>query len=549
MAEESVRGAVIVEAGRSQREWCTEDSPSAVAVAKMFALPSNTPAAADTIQLQLVRAAGHAERLGLPRISAENASAYAPPLLKGSRDSDDSAPALWYWQMTGRDWDRSSHSFGLEKKRYTRLLPENKQREKQREKKRDRRDRARPEDDSKRRVEQRVEQRRREDAAADAAKAAEHARRLERRRVLDWVLSFSGIIPDSEVDSGDYLTALRRRCSRDDEPGWLTEGHQAQFAEDVRGLLHRKTDDLTEWVVDVAEVFAAYSVFELENPGTQPRAREQGTRDAIEISAYKVAHLWLADGEAWLLEDACNAWLEDATGCARGIDVRDRVLAARDAEYDEKMRHWAFRDVNPTYRTTGVGDFNVLGRQKQIQSITAMRKYSGRSFEELRWEQYSGRGDVEGDRDAWWWDPEARGFTGKGEPQWRPPWRRNICGAYIPIEVADALDIEMLTPGRYICGDAERSERADYDDAPSCMCRPHWQDHFLRKFGARARVENFLEERGEYCSWCKGCGASWSREGVRSAGRLPCRLQVWDGCPCVKRPHDVVMEDADIPDS
>ena len=65
----------------------------------------------------------------LPRLSWQNATAYPPfppPSLNAfrtaaSRAAPDCAPALWFKQMTGRQWDCDSHSYELEKKRWRRL--------------------------------------------------------------------------------------------------------------------------------------------------------------------------------------------------------------------------------------------------------------------------------------------------------------------------------------------------------------------------------------------------------------------------------------------
>ena len=148
------------------------------------------------------RAAAHAERLGLPRISPENAAAYPPPSLKAfrkleSRQPDDSAPALWYWQMAGCDWDRAGHSYELEKKRHRRMLSEHKQSEKQREAQRDRSKRERPEDESEQRYERFVKQRELEGAEADDEVRRERERMLkcerERRALLGQLMDEAGV--------------------------------------------------------------------------------------------------------------------------------------------------------------------------------------------------------------------------------------------------------------------------------------------------------------------------------------------------------------------
>ena len=71
--------------------------------------------------------AEHAARLGLPRITAENAAQHPPPSLNNFRTAAarapaNSEPALWYWQMTGDEWLRDGHSFDIEKKRQRRMV-------------------------------------------------------------------------------------------------------------------------------------------------------------------------------------------------------------------------------------------------------------------------------------------------------------------------------------------------------------------------------------------------------------------------------------------
>ena len=94
------------------------------------------PAACDT-------AASHAARRGLPRIVADNATSYPPPSLNSFRTAAarapaDSAPALWYWQLTGEEWRRDSHSYELAKKAWRRVPAEHKAAERERDRTRDR---------------------------------------------------------------------------------------------------------------------------------------------------------------------------------------------------------------------------------------------------------------------------------------------------------------------------------------------------------------------------------------------------------------------------
>ena len=96
-----------------------------------------------------LRAEDHAARLGLPRISGEagNAASYTPPSLHRFRTAaargPASAPALWYWQMTGEEWDQSvsirasGKAYSIQCKRHARMLDDYKTRDKTREKERD----------------------------------------------------------------------------------------------------------------------------------------------------------------------------------------------------------------------------------------------------------------------------------------------------------------------------------------------------------------------------------------------------------------------------
>ena len=92
--------------------------------------------------------ASHAVPRGLPRIVAANATSHPPPSLNSCRTAaargPDSAPALWYWQLTGEEWLGDSHSYELAKKRWRRMPAEHKAAERSR----DRSGQKRPADDS-----------------------------------------------------------------------------------------------------------------------------------------------------------------------------------------------------------------------------------------------------------------------------------------------------------------------------------------------------------------------------------------------------------------
>ena len=102
------------------------------------------PAASDT-------AAAHAARRDLPRIVAAIASSYPPPSLHkfrtaAARAPADSAPALWYWQLTGEEWPRDGHTYEIATKAWRRMPAEHKAAERERERKRDRSGRKGPAD-------------------------------------------------------------------------------------------------------------------------------------------------------------------------------------------------------------------------------------------------------------------------------------------------------------------------------------------------------------------------------------------------------------------
>ena len=88
-----------------------------------------------------------AARAGLPRIEirtpanfgcagmhSPNADQFPPPSLNSFRTAAlrapaDAAPVLWYWQMTGAEWDRKTASYQDEAKRHWRLNYDNKEKE------------------------------------------------------------------------------------------------------------------------------------------------------------------------------------------------------------------------------------------------------------------------------------------------------------------------------------------------------------------------------------------------------------------------------------
>mmetsp|Transcript_5765 Transcript_5765/g.12119 ORF Transcript_5765/g.12119 Transcript_5765/m.12119 type:complete len:203 (+) Transcript_5765:185-793(+) len=74
----------------------------------------------------------HARAAKRPRlVDADIATAWVPPDLnklrgakhRDARESPDSHPVMWYWQVTGKEWDLEGRSFDVAKKTYSRLPP------------------------------------------------------------------------------------------------------------------------------------------------------------------------------------------------------------------------------------------------------------------------------------------------------------------------------------------------------------------------------------------------------------------------------------------
>ena len=87
----------------------------------------STTALQEQTAVDATTTAEHAARLGLPRISTENAAQHPPPSLNAFRTAAarapaNSVPALWFWQMTGEAWPRDGHSFDVQKKRHRRMV-------------------------------------------------------------------------------------------------------------------------------------------------------------------------------------------------------------------------------------------------------------------------------------------------------------------------------------------------------------------------------------------------------------------------------------------
>eukprot|EP00966_Prymnesium_polylepis_P205794 4768828-Prymnesium_polylepis.1 len=71
----------------------------------------------------------------LPPLDAQNAAQYPPPPLssfrgvakKAKRNAADGPPVLWYFQMTGRDWDREASTYHAACEAYRRLCKDGEQ--------------------------------------------------------------------------------------------------------------------------------------------------------------------------------------------------------------------------------------------------------------------------------------------------------------------------------------------------------------------------------------------------------------------------------------
>lgn len=306
------------------------------------------------------RAAAHAERLGLPRISPENAAAYPPPSLNAfrkpeSRQPDDAKPALWYWQMTGCDWDRAGHSYELEKKRHRRMLAEHKQSEKQREAQRDRSKRERPEDESEQRYQRYVKQREREWAEADDEVRHERECSLkcerERRALLGQLMDKAGIgLPLDERTALierlilDMYMKDNEKVERDFWPenpmvNWIDSvifrlGCYADFLLwKARQLSHSTGEDFRPADVqcdDLPERMEDYRRDVLDPVHVKVRAlSETQTENVASDVAHRRTRSRLSLDDAEDLIDVLQAWLDENLGEA---DVLDTLPIADPAE-------------------------------------------------------------------------------------------------------------------------------------------------------------------------------------------------------------------------
>jgi hypothetical protein len=140
-------------------------------------------------------------------ITQENAAQHPPPSV-----TDREAAAVWYLLLTGHVWDGTSGSYKNARKRYSRLLPQTKEREKAREERRDRSERVRPADDSQRRVRQRAEQ--------DPVRVCIPRRRL----ILEQMLAdrqLPAVLQGSAIHAGTQMWKLFTTAYTLDDLEWL----------------------------------------------------------------------------------------------------------------------------------------------------------------------------------------------------------------------------------------------------------------------------------------------------------------------------------------
>lgn len=301
------------------------------------------------------RAAAHAIRLGLPRIDANNAATYPPVDLRlyraaDTRARDDCAPSLWYWQMTGKDWDREGKSYEHEKKRHKRLAAEDAQRlqEKQREQQRAQRDRSerkRPADDHIRRREQLAAQTQqtREEVLAKASRA--DAQRRDRRRLLAHLLTEAGLdnsfVKELNDGDGSCPSCGREQCIH----LWISdeclEMEEAEWVEDLAVCCTR----YRAWLDKHGDTFDAPKLWRATyNAVTGIRGMDRETDIEEQRAAYAYAITpvqarwrgeFLTYEEAEAITDMCDEWLqENAPDMNYGVllDLQEaRAKAKREA--------------------------------------------------------------------------------------------------------------------------------------------------------------------------------------------------------------------------
>ena len=115
-------------------------------------------AISDDVEAAIAATAAAAARLSKPRIvTRDDALKHPPTPLDGFRTPTlrapiDCAPAIWYWQMTGLNWDRQTRSYKAAKKQHERFAASDAQiqREAERDRKRDRSQRERTDEERQR---------------------------------------------------------------------------------------------------------------------------------------------------------------------------------------------------------------------------------------------------------------------------------------------------------------------------------------------------------------------------------------------------------------
>ena len=312
---------------------------------------------------RLSAVAPHAARLGLQRFCTCGANARVPPSLNKfrtdeSRAPNDCEPVLWYWQMTGEDWDRQGHSYELEKKRHRRLVQplSARQQEAERDRQRERYQRKRPADDHIRRREQLAEQKQRklEQAAVDAWTAQQPWR--TRQQLL------ARLLEDAKLDTAELLLPCApSRCGRDDPcrpcihvliGDDCLEMEEAEWVQDLAVCCTRYIEWLDDHVLydlegETCKEPKVLQLSETPRPYLVPASAEEcraAYAYAIAPGTRRRAGEFLTYAEADALIDACNRWLdENAPDMSYDVmldkqEARAKAKERKEAEREERFR-------------------------------------------------------------------------------------------------------------------------------------------------------------------------------------------------------------------
>ena len=297
------------------------------------------------------KTAAYCERLGLERITPENAAAYPPPKLwdfkPATRTAVDSPPAIWYWRMTGGNWSDSelslSHEYHVVSQRWRRLLDDYEEREARRDELRKIEDEATracrlhreaqvgPYRDNaermqwvKQRMVKAIARKKRADCWALLHElAADAGRRLGRSQAVELLdgNAFDRYVGRTEKCRGFWYEKARRMglLRTRDQPRALSPPSLPSYKPlgPIAAMLEAPAAQL---VADLAQCLVCHLTFKGEHPGRVPSA-SSATADVNELSAAFIEFELRRDAqsgmlfydEAIALLDACNSWL-DANG-------------------------------------------------------------------------------------------------------------------------------------------------------------------------------------------------------------------------------------------